>query len=192
MFPNRRARVLMRMDKRRQIVAELLLAQKQEVLIFRGSPDSWSPIDVVEHLVLSEFFVRRSLSRAARQAVSGPPLSMRQRLNGTLLYVALQSPLRFKVPEAARGVSPSGRTELPPLLEKWDHTRAAIGDTVSTMSPEQLAHPVFTHPLAGAVGIDAALGFVDAHLLHHYRQIQRILRSAARAGQSGRHPSVQT
>jgi hypothetical protein len=101
-------------------------------------------------------------------------------MNGLLLRIALLSPLRFKVPKTSRGVSPTGRDNLVPLLARWDDVRDAIGEAATSIASRRLRGAVFNHPVAGSLNLEDTLSFVDAHFKHHLRQISRLLRDAER------------
>lgn len=131
-------------------------------------PDRWSPLQIVEHVVISE-----------REILGFPvPLSEREDPPRNLLHrlgrVSVDLVLRFRipvpVPEAA--MAPTGRTPLHRLrrimAEVHDWLEAIIRD-----EPEEVqARPVFWHPAAGALTLDQVLHMDRLHIAAHRRKLE--------------------
>ena len=139
-------------------------------LAFHPAPASWSALDLVEHLVLVEEAVlrgipdrppTRSLADSARAAMVLP-----------ILFLTFARGGRFRAP--TREVLPVGGSSLAQLDARWTRARANLRAVLQLMGPEDLSRPFFRHPVIGWLTTLEGLGFLERHVGHHLRQVERI------------------
>ena len=165
------ARRLDRMERRRAALVERLRRLHPEELATRPSPGSWHVLDVVEHVVIVEERVLGAL------ATRPGPIPLTERLRSgmrlTALRLYLRSGGRIKAPNPA--LLPPGGASLDELLARWDRTRAGYATALASFGPADLVRPMMKHPIVGKLTPPQTLTFLDAHLAHHSRQIDRIV-----------------
>ncbi len=171
-------RRLTRMDRQRTALLEELARLPGGQLGFRPAPESWSTLEVLEHLVrVEEAVVLRAsqlpASRSLRQGV-------RAAGSMVLLRIVLRAGIRIKVPSKA--VLPQGKATLPELRERWDRVRNKLEAVLADQSRPDLRRPMMRHPLCGWLTPIQTLTFLERHVTHHTRQLGRIRASPGYPG----------
>jgi hypothetical protein len=135
----------------------------------------WSALQVLHHVILVESGTLRYISKKMRAGTSLPRAGFVSRLRRLALQVALVSPLRFRAP----GVVAEVPDEIEPadLLTSWDETRGRWRKLVDEFPEEILDRVVFRHGWVGLMGLHDTLDFLQGHLDHHMRQVERRLRA---------------
>jgi uncharacterized damage-inducible protein DinB len=171
-MPDRHRTLLTRLDARRRALLSEVAAMTADQLVFRPAPDSWSALDVVEHLVRVEEAI---LSRIRERE----PRTLREALwaKGALALMRVYFAVgrRFKVPTQV--IVPLGGVTLSDLAARWDAAHAALRARVNLLDPEELARPLMRHPQLGLLTPRETLIFLLRHMAHHRRQIHRIRRA---------------
>jgi hypothetical protein len=159
-----------RLERQRALLLRELNGMTPGRLVFHPAPGTWSALDLVEHLVLVEEAVlrgipdrppSRSLADSARAAVVLP-----------LLYLSFARGARLRAPTPA--ILPVGGSTLAQLEARWTRARANLRAVLQLMGPEDLARPFLRHPVIGWLTTLEGLGFIERHVAHHLRQVQRI------------------
>ena len=171
-MPDKQQTLITRLDARRKALLAEVAAMSADQLVFRPTPDSWSALDVVEHLVRVEEAI---LSRIRERE----PRTLREVLRAkgalALMRVYFAVGRRFKVPTQV--IVPLGGVTLSDLADRWDASHAALRARVNLLDPEELARPLMRHPLLGLLTPRETLTFLLRHIAHHRNQIQRIRRA---------------
>jgi len=143
-----------------------------EQLAFRPAAESWSVLDVVEHLVkVEEGIVSRIKKREPRTWGE----AARAWLALELMSVYFVLGRRFKVPSQA--VQPQGGTTLTTLGTRWEAAQQALRRAIDGLGSADFARPMMRHPILGLLTPVETLSFIVRHIAHHRRQIARIRRS---------------
>jgi hypothetical protein len=138
---------------------------------FRPSPDNWSAIEVLDHIVRAESGTITDVKNGLRHPhVLGPE----ERPGIALLDRALRSNKKFRIPAGAGTVFPDPQTTLPEVLGRWENARQALGCILEELTPEGARTGVFNHPFAGWMTFAEVLDHFDAHLYHHIYQLARL------------------
>jgi uncharacterized damage-inducible protein DinB len=162
---------LERLERRRAALLERLATMTAAQLTTRPTEGAWHVLDVVQHVVIVEELVLRALGTRP-----GPlPLVERIRsgLRLTALRVYLRSGGRIQAPTPA--ILPQGSVPLEELRARWDRTRAGLASALASFGPADLIRPMMKHPIVGKLTPAQTLTFLDTHLAHHSRQIDRIV-----------------
>ena len=169
-------RAFARLEATRQELLALAASHDEAAFNRRPRPQAWSAAQVVEHVMISEAlslgYVRKKMQAGAALPKAGPLSALR--LLGLQLYLA--SPLRTRAPAASAGVPE--HSALDELSARWDGMREEWRTLLESFPPELLGRMVFRHPFAGLLSLTHALGFLQAHLDHHARQVRAALRAA--------------
>ena len=140
--------------------------------VFRPARDSWSMVDVVEHLVLAEEGALLSLVKGPRP---GARVTVRNRVAVVLIRLSLSAGFRVRVP--ASRLLPQGGLSLEELERRWATVAATLRERVAGLEHADRHAPRFRHPIAGWLPLASGFAFLVTHLTHHRRQIDRIRRS---------------
>lgn len=177
------------LDRRSRALLDDLSCLAPLALSFKPAPRSWSILEVVQHLVLSE----QDVIGAARFADS--PAFRRRDLRAFLGYPMVFLVLYYGVPwpVPSAGMIPDGRTTLAELRAQWSDLHAWLQSYVESLTPATIKRAVFYHPLTGPITVEQTLVLSHIHLTCHLRQIERIKQLApacttSATFDSGGHP----
>ncbi len=166
---------LHRLERQRNELAGRLSGWSAERLRRRPSPQVWSALDIVDHLVRVDSGI---LGAIRGNLVRPTVISVRDQIRGLIVNAVMLSPLRVKVPASATSALPQNAESLPELLARWEETSRAFANLAANVTAEQHSSGVFCHPVAGWMSFNGALRFVSAHLRHHTYQLRRLERAA--------------
>lgn len=175
--------------KEKLLSYNLEYTQKIEALLFdlsrfsdqqlnhKSSPESWSALQVAEHLALSEAsslaYVRKKIAFTTEFPTVGLPEIARSLFIRALLY----QPIKFKAPPVVGTAALPSKSSLEKVRHHWMATRSDWHDFLESM-PEQLVNKaVFKHPRAGRIGWWHLIRFFNDHYSRHQQQIKKALSS---------------
>jgi len=151
----------------------------------RPSPEAWSPVEILEHLVRTEDATLRAVEHQIAAGDARKDLGPTSRLKTAALLLRLASPMPLRVPERARGIHPERDTPFEALRERFtafDARWQAVAETL----PDALAGVgLMKHPVIGALTAADAARFMTAHVVRHRGQVARAVRAADRAPSPG-------
>lgn len=162
-------------ERRKQAIFDGLAGRDDAWLNRAPEPGAWSIVQVVGHLVLAESgtldYIAKKI-QAPPEKIPGAGIS--SALRSWALGAALASPLRRKAPERSR---PGGEPEsLESVRGRWDAVRDRWRERLESYPDALMRKAIFRHPFAGRLSMPQTLRFVDDHLRHHVRQIDRFKR----------------
>lgn len=162
------------LDRRSHALLDDLSRLEPLQLSFKPNPQSWSILEVVQHLVLSEQDVIGDVPNAKAPCLRGRDL--RAYLGYPMVFLVLYYGVPFPVPSA--GMKPDGHTTLAELRAQWIDIHHWLQSYVDRLTPATIDRPVFYHPLTGPITVNQTLILSRVHLTCHVRQIERIKRIA--------------
>jgi len=164
------ARRLDRLERGRAALLERLASMSPAQLTARPATGGWHVLDVVQHVVIVEELVLRAL------ATRPGPLPLTERLRSGLRLTALRIYLRAggRVQAPTPAILPQGSVPLEELRSRWDRARAGYASALASFGPEDMVRPMMKHPIVGKLTPLQTLTFLETHLAHHGRQIERI------------------
>lgn len=139
-------------------------------LSFRPRSDSWSALEVAEHVLIAEQLSTETMLRLAGRRSRSRTLL--QRLGYAAVWAVLK--LRLRVNTPSRVLQPSGGMTLRQIAAEWDASRARLRSYFEDLEPAALEHAGFGHPVAGPMNLREALLFLLRHTRHHQEQLERI------------------
>lgn len=169
-----KAAILERLDKmtrqKQALLAQVSVLDPQ-ILKAKPSPDKWSILDVVEHLVLAEYHVFSGLPEA------GKVKERKRTFSGLLFYYMVLFILRYRIPVQvpAKDMAPSSKRSLPELTEMWDKSHVWLRNYLSGLDKAGLKRAVFTHPASGPMTPKQMILMMEAHMNRHIPQIEALL-----------------
>lgn len=169
MLPRLRRR-LDRMERQRLALLEEVARLDGGQLGFRPSAESWSTLDVVEHLVRVEEAVVLRASQQPRSRSTGQ--AARAALAMVLTRLLFRAGIRVKAP--VKSILPQGTATLPELCERWDRVRGQLEAVLADQTAADLRRPLMRHPRIGSLSPVQTLRFFECHVDHHRNQLERI------------------
>ncbi len=160
-----------RLERQKEAVLSRVVSWPKERLLFRHESNSWSTLDVVDHLVKVE---RSSLAAIRSSLPGGHPVTLKDRLGAFVVISIMKSPMRVKVPSSASEVFPDSEADLVSVSEHWNQTRVILRKVLDSLSADQLRCGLLRHPVAGWMTMSGAMDFVSAHMRHHEFQLRRL------------------
>lgn len=173
LLPNQRiARALQKLEERRTKLSAELSVWSLERQHYRSRRDSWSALEVVDHLVRTESSI---LEMMCRNLSAGKPIPLRDRYKSLALSALMRTPVRVRMPQsAAHLIAPGCLQDLGALSRRWTGERTQLAAFLLALTEEQLSLGLFHHPVGGWSDALGTLAFLDAHVAHHRFQINRI------------------
>lgn len=168
-------RLLERFERLERARAELvgrLSGIDEETLNRRPRDDAWSVVQVLHHVMLAEDLSVAYIERRLGEAGSGRA-GLMERLRSWALTIAMRSPFRFTAPPMAAEVPE--RDSLRNVAARWEENRDRMREVFARIPAEAIDRAVYRHPVMGMMSIDHAVRFLEEHLAHHERQIDRTL-----------------
>lgn len=160
-------------ELRRQLLARL--GESDDACLNRRPADGgWSAGQVLAHVIEAE---RKSLAYVRKKLQDPdaiPRRTLRHRLNGFVLSLAMKGPFKFEVPPVVG--EPPESVDLDDLTRDWQEVRSGWREFVSTFPPELEDRAVYRHPVAGPLTLGDSLRFLITHLERHSRQIDTTLK----------------
>ncbi len=166
------------LESTRSALLQRLAQSSVEQLRFRVAPQTWSIGEIVHHLILAESLSVAYFGRKLDQVATLRQVSWSAGLRSTLMTWALRSPLKFKAPSPLILTTPE--VALSDLQVQWETQRQKLHKLLERITPEMLQLSLYRHPVAGLLTVKQMLVFMQAHFEHHVRQIEKIIRHAAR------------
>lgn len=171
------------LDRARDAFLAALDAVPSGVRATRPAPDAWSADDVAEHLMRTERGLLGGLERQvtagdARRDVGPPDAAALDRLLAHLD----DDGFRYAMPEKAAPFIAPDAMDPADVRREWDDLAARWHRLTETFPVDFVETGLVRHPLIGAVTAEGTARFVAAHIVHHQRQLQRILAAVAPDG----------
>lgn len=154
------------LDARRKRLLGWLGTEPASRLQRRPSPDAWSVLEIVEHLVLAERAACRGMPPIEDLPTHRPRL--RDRILLPLVRAVLRGPIRVRVPTPA--MNPTGQAGLDELRVEWDRNFEWLAIYAASGTSGTVRHPI-----AGPMTAAQAVHLATLHFERHRRQIDRTL-----------------
>lgn len=167
-------RSLRQLEIKRERLLDSIGHISEEQLRRKPDPQSWSILEVVEHLVLAE-------QLAPHPSYNGPvPRSGRKSFE--LVSYVLNNDVIVGVPDSR--MEPGGGATYAALCRTWSAARKRLEQALEDVTEDTLNRPLTHHAVAGALTPVDLLRLIDMHVDHHQRQIDRI-REELQLGEGG-------
>ncbi len=133
----------------------------------------WSIIQVMSHLTVAEKLSLAGIRKKMANRAGLQKAGLAGRARSAFLRLVLRLPVRIKAPARALPAVPE-RQDLETTRRQWDEVRAAWRKTIGSFPPELSDQGIFRHPVVGLMSFAQALRFIEAHVEHHAKQIDRM------------------
>ena len=141
-------------------------------------PRSWSIIQILNHLYISEQLTIRYLEYKKQSGAFIPDFNLKNRINTFILYIAFISPFKYKAPESNGLNTPSNIGDIESLFEIFMTQRMKLKNFIDQIPEEAVKKAWFKHPYAGRMDLIRMLWFFRFHFKRHHKQILKLLAQA--------------
>jgi DinB superfamily len=142
---------------------------------FRPTKDDWSPLQVLEHIVMVE------------EWMSGPNQAVAPRLDKVRLsgYLFIFFGGRFmasglRVPTLSM-MHPKADLDFEEIKARWSRSREDLERKLQTVTAQELSRPIALHPVAGPLNPVQVLTLLEVHSDYHWRFMPGRLSGGVRA-----------
>lgn len=137
-------------------------------------PTSWSLEQVFNHLYLSEknsfAYIRKKLQYPDTLEKYSP----KSLLSLWSLLIVMRTPYKAKAPQAINMWQNQETLSPAELIETWKKQRNEMRSFIEA-NDDYRNHLVFRHPKAGRLTMHQMLRFINGHIQHHQKQIDRLI-----------------
>ncbi|MFN7117073.1 MAG: DinB family protein [Saprospiraceae bacterium] len=148
-----------------------------EKLNHKPTPESWSVVQVLQHLML----VENASAKYVQKKLSYNPKLSKVNLGTAWRMLILKSynwlPIKLKAPSYVNENNFAEQAVLADVAAKWQEQRRQLRDYLATLPDTIYDKEVYKHPLAGRLSLNGMLQFYEGHFDRHYKQIQRLLKN---------------
>lgn len=161
------------LESTREALSQRLAQCSVEQLRYRSAPETWSPAEIVHHLVLAESFAVAYLEKKLEKISTLQKTGWRAALRSAVLTWALRAPLKFKAPSPL--VLPKPDMAWDDLRAQWQAQREKLQTLLERVTPETSRLALYRHPVAGLLTPAQMLSFLQEHFDHHEKQIAKLI-----------------
>ena len=125
----------------------------------------WSPVQVVEHLIIFEEWLFAGRKKAVEAGASLKP-GFKGKLFTSVVRLMIGTKARFgTMPE----FEPTGEIDLTKRMADWSALRQSISKELESIDSSQLQATFAIHPIAGPIDSQTTLELISLHLDYHLR-----------------------
>jgi len=139
----------------------------------RLQPNSWSAIQVMYHLMLSESFSRMYCEKKLKNTTQFTTGGVSTYIRSLLLRWYLLSGLKAKAPPRVNTDNLPDSDSLDNVIRQWKEQRLLLGNMLEKVPSDYFNKTIYKHPFAGPLTISGMLDFFEAHFRHHVLQISK-------------------
>jgi hypothetical protein len=145
----------------------------QEQLHFRRSPEKWTILQILDHLITSEKLSVKYIKRITSTPENLERSGFQSKFRIFALKLALILPFKYKAPKIsdATGKDP----EYEKLKLEWEQIRKDLRKQINSLDKSILKGEILKHPIVGMLNMKQTLQFFDIHFNHHKKQIENII-----------------
>ncbi len=161
--------LIIELEDRKLELLKDLKEYSNDHLRFQPTPDRWSMLMVLQHIIQGEQGMRMTEAELRHNPVR------KQLKPGKMFAVVLdvlEKDIPVEVPDPF--VEPDGSKGLDDLATLWDRERKILCDLLEGVTEETLNDVMFSHPAAGPLDPVRTLQLAIAHFDTHRRQIDRL------------------
>lgn len=176
---------LLQLNKELDSLLTYLSLFPSEKLQQRPSPNAWSVMEILQHVMLAEKLSVAYVGKKIQHPKGLKKAGMIERCRLMLLRFFLYAPLKFKAPSMVAEQHFNSQTDLDTLANNWRSIRATMASLLEEFPPELLGTNIYRHALAGRLTLDGMFLFFEGHFRRHRKQIEKTLQAV---GALQRHP----
>jgi len=162
-----------KLEKLREKFLNLYRQQNRDQIQFRPEPDSWNMLQVMRHIVTAESRSLIYIKRKMNDTEKLPKVDFMTKVRALLLKSALALPIKFKAPKIAE--VKEDNPDFESTVEEWDKVRNELEELLKNADEEVFSKTIYKHPRAGYLTLKQTISFMEDHIEHHLKQVNRIM-----------------
>jgi len=147
-----------KLDEKLARLLKRLQKYSDDDLNWKPSPEQWSVMQVLQHLMLAEGYahqyIQKKLSFNPQLKKNGLVTAMRT----MAVRVMMTTPFKFKAPEAVNEQLPE-RSSFWDIAKQWKQQRIDFKSYLNELPEDILKREIYKHPFAGRLGLKGMLVF---------------------------------
>ena len=169
-------RQFQKLEHKREKLMQQLLSLTEEQYTKKPSAGSWSAIEAANHVYLSEKLSLAYLKKKLSYPDTLAPFHFKSWGGVVLIKLVFGTGYKWNAPETID--MRHQQTVLSPeeLQVKWPQQRQEMISFIESHHASFGSHLAYRHPYAGRMTMHQMLIFLNDHLGHHMKQIDRILK----------------
>lgn len=164
------------LEKTHRHLIDFIADLPEEMYHHQISPSKWSIAQAANHVYLSEQLSLAYLKKKMSDLKSIPSYHPKSWVFLMALKLSIKSPIRFKAPLAINMWKDQPIRSQLDLDQNWSTLREELFAFIRTHAQEYGSHLVYRHPFTGRMTMSHMLIFLNDHMKHHFKQINRIYR----------------
>ena len=146
-----------------------------EILQKRPSPENWSVVQLVNHLILAEEMSLAYIQKKYPAVESVPLEGLKQKLAMKAMKLAQRSSKKFKAPGPVG--QPEENSTMEELQQKWKKVQDELATFLENYPEKYVKRLLYKHPFAGRLTLGQMMQVHVYHIERHHAQIERILKN---------------
>ena len=167
--------VFNRMQNDLQGLYEELNGQPDTVLNKKASPEEWSILQIMHHLIRAEDLALQYCQKKMSFNPEFEKAGVMTSLRGIAVTTYLASPFKYKAPELVSGEYLPENSTFWEVIKIWNASRDSLKQFLDDFPEDLLNKEVYKHPVGGRTTIKTMLKFHEGHFKRHRKQIKRAL-----------------
>lgn len=146
-----------------------------EALNKKPNQNAWSALEVVEHLIKSEYYSLKYIEKKMSFNPSFEKAGLKTNFRYVMVKISMWSPFSIKAPVAVSQFSSQSNFE--DLKSKWDKEREKLALFLEDFPSNLLDKEVYKHPAVGKITVPQMLKFFSLHVNRHRKQAIRTVKA---------------
>lgn len=168
-----------KLEEKKQHLMQLISSLPPERYLTQPHPTSWSVAQAANHIYMSESLSYAYLKKKLTYPETIPPFNLRSWGAVLLIKAVLFTQYKRKAPKMIDMWNQQPILSASDLEEKWTSMRKDLFSIIDTHQSAFGKHLVYKHPFAGRMTMHQMLIFLNDHMGHHIKQIQRIINTTS-------------
>jgi hypothetical protein len=140
-----------------------------EILQHKPDPATWSPIQVLDHVVMAERVSNNYIKKKYNAIEEVPVAGVRAKFGCYAMKLSLQLPKKFKAPSYVN--QPDGLKSIKDINESWNEVRTELREFLESYPDKYVDKALFKHPFVGRLSLTQMMEVHLIHLQRHEKQI---------------------
>ncbi len=163
------------LETSRKNLFKKLAAYSNETLNRKPSPEAWSVVQVIEHLMVSEEASLKYLQKKTLDISKAQRTGFKNKWKLLLTKAVFYLPFKFKAPASMVPMPSEALATLNELDSKWAKTRADMFQLISKLQDADMEKELWKHVVSGKMNLYQMVDFFDFHFKRHLKQIERTI-----------------
>ena len=168
-------KVFSKIEKQRADLFQRMKGYDEKILNQCPDENVWSVMEVVEHLIIAEDSGNQYLKKKTQDKGAAQKVGLKESFRSLILNAYLRSNKKFKAP--ATTLPSHTYRSLAGAETAWRKVRADFSEILQGLPEGHLDKNWFKHPVAGKLSLKQMMTFIEAHVAHHEKQIERTLKA---------------